>query len=285
MSKSDRQRKRDRKRYAEPSAPGSWRATAARVEANDNHANDNVRPLKVGGVWLTKNQSIRFHAALDRLASVDLEARKAGQVELEKLEAEIADKLDGKRMKALRAEIAELEAGRGGALTVERARDRFGEEGERLRVPRDGLETLANAGSISRRELIAGARFRADLERFDPERGLTPQAIDGARKITRGGDGFAKKRLEAELRIREVHCRIMGVPVNGDAWPLLPQGHPKLVAIKVLEDVAGKGMTMSSLTTNFRVRTRLLVALKSALAVAAEVYEVPLADVDNSQSR
>ncbi|GLK49505.1 hypothetical protein GCM10017620_24780 [Brevundimonas intermedia] len=277
MSKSDRQKKRDRRRHASPSPPGPWkRANAVHVEANDNHANDNAGPLRVGGVWLNISQSNRFHAALNQLASADLDVRRAGQVEMEKLEVEITETLDAKRMKAVRAEIAGLEEGRGGALTIDRARDRFGEEAERLRVSRDGLETLAKAGSISRRELIAGARFRADLEKFDPERGLTPQAIDGTRKITRGGDGYQKKRLEAELRIREIHCRIMGVPVNGDAWPLLPQGHPKLVAIKVLEDVAGKGLTMSALTDNFRVRAKLLAALKTALKVAAEVYEVPL---------
>lgn len=279
MSKSDRKRKRDRKRYDAPSVPGSWkRPSAGSVEANDNHANDNDGPLKVGGVWLTQSQAIRFHAALNQLASADLAAKKSGQSELEQLETEIAQKLDAKRMKALRQEIADLEAGRGGALTIERARDRFGEEGERLRVPRDGLETLANAGSISRRELIAGARFRADLEKIDPERQLTPHAIDGARKITRGGDGYQKKRLEAELRIREVHCRILGVPVDGDAWPLLDAGHPKLEAIRVLEAVAGKGLTMTALTNNFRVRAKLLVALKAGLNAAAAVYGVPVED-------
>lgn len=276
MSKSDRKRKRDRKRYEAPSAPGSWkRPTAGQVEANDNHANDNVSLVKIGDVWLTAGQSARYHEALRKLASASLDQKRAGQASLDALEDEIAEAREAKRMKAVRKEIADLEARRGGALTVEQARDTRGQTSERLRVPRDGLETLASAGSISRRELIAGARFRADLEKIDPERQLTPQAIDGARKITRGGEGFQKKRLEAELRIREVHCRIMGVPVDGDAWPLLDPGHPKLETIRVLEAVAGKGMTMSALTNNFRMRAKLLAFLKAGLNAAAAVYGVP----------
>lgn len=276
MSKSDRKRKRDRKRYEAPSAPGSWkRPTAGKVEANDNHANDNVSLVKIGDLWLTAGQSVRYHEALRKLASASLDQKRDGQTSLDALEDEIAEAREAKRMKAVRKEIADLEARRGGALTVEQARDIRGQTSERLRVPRDGLETLANAGSITRRELIAGARFRADLEKIDPERQLTPQAIDGARKITRGGEGFQKKRLEAELRIREVHCRIMGVPVDGDAWPLLDPGHPKLETIRVLEAVAGKGLTMSALTNNFRMRAKLLAFLKAGLNAAAEVYGVP----------
>jgi len=245
------------------------------VEANDNHANDNVSLVKIGDVWLTAGQSVRYHEALRKLASASLDQKRAGQASLDALEDEIAEAREAKRMKAVRKEIADLEARRGGALTVEQARDTRGQTSERLRVPRDGLETLASAGSISRRELIAGARFRADLEKIDPERQLTPQAIDGARKITRGGEGFQKKRLEAELRIREVHCRIMGVPVDGDAWPLLDPGHPKLETIRVLEAVAGKGLTMTALTNNFRVRAKLLAFLKTGLNAAAAVYGVP----------
>lgn len=247
---------------------GRQKPSAPRViGANDNETNDNAA-IVVRGVTLNASQARRLDAAERLRAQTDIVSRTAGLKAMTELEAEI----EAARAKAIR-EIDEAET-RG--LAERRGDDvaRSEEKDAPLKVTRDGLETMRSTGSISQNLYVAGMRYRLDFERVDAASGLTPPVADGARKHTKGGDGFQKKVLESELRIRAVHRTIAGVPIGGDAMPLLPPSHPINEAIWILDRVAGEGQNLRDLTQSGSVRTRLAAALVRALTAAAKVYEV-----------
>jgi len=268
MSKSDRQKKRAQRRRQGPSAPRV-------IGANDNAprpANDNSEPVVIGGITLSPRQAATYRAALANLASDDLSHRREGGQALIELEAELTAELDARHMIAVKAEIAALERARGGTLRVEKARDRRGEDGEQLRVSRDGLETLLTAKSITTIQHAAGLRYRADYELLDPEKGLTPPTIDQTRKIVRGGDGFAAKRREREEFVRDLEAIIQ----DEDRTFRGPNGRTPVerlgLAVVTLREVAGKGSNIAALSHSGSERVRMADALRLGLDCAAIAY-------------
>ncbi|SFS42471.1 hypothetical protein [Brevundimonas viscosa] len=265
MSKTDRAKKRQQKRarYAKPSLPRV-------VGANDNiaTANDNWSPISIRGVQLTDGQALRLANAEAKLASDDLATRRWGHHMLETLDREIDATLRAREAEANLEELRGLEALRGLDIGVSRQPGTAGAP----RASRDGLETLLTAGSITSTHHAAGLRYRADYELLDPEKGLTPPPIDQSRKIVRGGDGFAEKRAERELFVRDLEAMIQeedpsfrGALGRSDVER---QGR----AVWALREIAGKGSNLLSLSSSGSVRARTSEALMVALDCAAIAY-------------
>lgn len=264
MSKADRQRKREqRKRYAKPSAPRV-------IGANDNIAvaNDNMAPVTIRGVTLTEGQAWRFADAERKLASADLDTRRVGHRMLEALDREVDARLANREADTNLQELRGLEALRGFDIGVST------HEGSRgaPRADRDGLETMLTSKSISRVQHIAGLRFRADYELLDPEKGLTPPPIDQSRKISRGGDGFAEKRTERELFIRDLEKMIQ--EEDRTFRGALGRTEVERVgrAVWALREVAGKGSNLRSLSSNGSTIALISQALIVGLDCAAIAY-------------
>ncbi|MNR04032.1 hypothetical protein D3C85_1199600 [compost metagenome] len=140
------------------------------------------------------------------------------------------------------------------------------------RASRDGLETLLTAGSITRTQHAAGLRYRDDYELLDPEKGLTPPSIDQARKITRGGDGFAQKRREREEFVRDLEAMIQ--EEDRTFRGALGRSDVERVgrAVWALREIAGKGANLVSLSRSGSVQVRTSEALLVALDCAAIAY-------------
>lgn len=265
MSKADRAKKRQQKRYAKPSLPRV-------IGANDNIAvaNDNAPPLMIRGVRLTDSQALRFMAAEAKVASTDLDQQRDGQRMFRMLEQEIETRISARDVEANLEELRGLEALRGldiGVSTHEKARGA-------PRASRDGLETLLTAGSITRTQHAAGLRYRADYELLDPERGLTPPALDPnlRGKVTRGGDGFAEKRREREEFVRDLEAMIQ--EEDRTFRGALGRTHVERLgrAVWALREVAGKGANLVGLSTSGSVQVRTSQALLVALDCAAIAY-------------
>jgi len=269
MSKADRAKKREqRKRYAKPSTPRA-------IGANDNieAANDNTAPVSIRGVRLTDSQALRFVAAEAKVASPDLDQQRDGQRMFRALDAEIDARILERDAKENLEELRSLEALRGldiGVSDHEKARGA-------PRASRDGLETLLTAGSITRTQHAAGILYRADYERIDPEKQLTPPQLDPEKiNVVRGGDGWDQKRREIEERVFGIHLMICGVaaPTKDErrAMPRLPMGHPAARAIHALNEVAGKGSNIRDLANGGSARARIRDDLEFALDACAITY-------------
>lgn len=271
---------KQRKKRAARQGPSLPRA----IGANDNigTANDNEL-ISVGGVVLTKKLSAAFRLAEANLASPDLGRRREGSQALTEIGLAVEAECDAKHMNAVWREIGELENRRGGSVSIEQVRDNRGKEGERYVVSRDGLATLMSAKAfgpdeaVAKRLYAAAQRYRADYERVDPGKGLTPPTLLRETGGGGGGEGYANKIAESWGRIRTVHLLIAGIepsldPARRPSMPTLPAGHPIMQAIYVLEEVAGKGSNLRDLTASGSVRARLSKALILALGVCAVVY-------------
>lgn len=265
MSKTDRAKKRQQKRarYAKPSAPRV-------IGANDNiaTANDNAPPVTIRGVQLTEGQQYRMQVAEERIASSDLANRRLGHLMLEALDREIDTRISEAKARDDLEELRGLEALRGLEIGVSKQSGSAGAP----RASRDGLETLLTSGSITTSQHAAGLRYRADYELLDPEKGLTPPPIDQSRKIVRGGDGFAEKRAERELFVRDLEAMIQeedpsfrGALGRSDVERL---GR----SVWALREIAGKGSNLLSLSTSGSVQKRTSEALLIALGCAAIAY-------------
>lgn len=264
MSKSDRAKKRQtRKRYAKPSLPRT-------IGANDNIAvaNDNMAPVTIRGVTLTDSQAIRFMTAEAKIASRDLGTQRDGHEMLDKLDREIDARLAATAAERDLEELRGLEALRGLTIGVSKHEGAKGAP----RASRDGLETLLTAGSITNVQHAAGLRYRADYELLDPEKGLTPPSLDQTRKIVRGGEGFAEKRAERELFVRDLESMIQEEdPTFRGA---LGRSDVERIgrAVWALREVAGKGSNLVSLSNSGSVQVRTSEALQIALDCAAIAY-------------
>lgn len=270
MSKLSKQKARLRKgRYAKPSLPRV-------IGANDNHpaaVNDNAAPVMIRGVRLTEGQARRFAAAQDQLASPRLDVQRAGHRTMEALEQEIEAKQTAHDVEAALGERRDLEALRGYAIGKSKVEGAVGAP----RIARDGLETLLTAGSITRTQHAAGMLYRADYERIDPEKMLTPPQLDPEKlNVVRGGDGWDHKRREIEERVFGIHLMICGVDAPTEterrALPRLPAGHPAMRAIHALTEIAGKGQNLSDLTSSGSVKARIREDLIFALEACAIAY-------------
>jgi len=258
---SARQRK---KRQARASAPRI-------IVANDNGAgiaNDNGS-LTVSGQTLTEGQARRFRQAVQAEASPDLRQRREGREAMLRLEEEIAAAQQAIRVANDIAETVGLEALRGSQIETS---DRKEHEGRKRIASRDGLETLMTTRSLSPNQYAAGLRFRTDYELLDPEKGLTPPAIDQSRNITRGGEGWAAKRTERELFVRDLEKLIQ----EEDRTFKGANGRTAVErtgrAVWALREIAGKGSNLRSLTNSGSVQASISVALILALDCAAVAY-------------
>lgn len=270
MSKQSKQRARLRKgRYAKPSAPRM-------IGANDNHpaaVNDNAAPVMIRGVRLTENQAYRMQVAEGRIASDDLANQRLGHRMLEALEQEIDARLTANEVDAALDERRGLEALRGYSIDKSQVEGAVGAP----RIARDGLETLLTANSISRTQHAAGLLYRADYERIDPEKMLTPPQLDPEKlNVVRGGDGWDTKRREIEERVFGIHLMICGVDAPTEterrALPRLPAGHPAVRAIHALTEIAGKGANLGDMTASGSVKARIREDLIFALDACAISY-------------
>lgn len=274
MSKTDRKKKRQR--YAKPSLPRV-------IGANDNIAvaNDNMAPVTIRGVTLTDNQAIRFVDAEAKIANPDLTVQRVGHRMLEALDREIDARLADRAAADGLEELRGLEALRG---TLIETADIEGAQGA-PRIGRDGLEALLTAKSISRTQHAAGLRFRADYERVDPERKLTPPTLLREGKArSGGGEGYDDKIAESWGRMRSIFLMIAGVPMKiaqskGDEFtrpvmPSLPAEHPAMRSIHALNEVAGKGSSIRQMAPGSRTRTRIRDDLEFALDTCVLVYGV-----------
>jgi hypothetical protein len=270
MSKHSRQKARIRKgRYAKPSPPRM-------IGANDNHpaaVNDNAAPVTIRGVKLTQGQAYRFAKAQDDLASESLETRRAGHRALELLDAELGAKVLADNVGDALEERRGLEALRGIVIDKSNVEGAVGAP----RIARDGLETLLTANSISRTQHAAGLLYRADYERIDPEKMLTPPQLDPEKlNVVRGGDGWDHKRREIEERVFGIHLMICGVDAPTEterrALPRLPANHPAMRAIHALVEIAGKGENIREMAAGSRTRARIRDDLEFALDACAIAY-------------
>ncbi|MGI4818650.1 MAG: hypothetical protein ACRYFE_09020 [Janthinobacterium lividum] len=264
MSKADRARKRQTKRFAKPSMPRV-------IGANDNIevANDNAPPVMLNGVRLTERQAYRFMIADQKCSARDLDQQRDGLRMMRALEAELHARELDKAAKVNLDELRGLEALRGLKIGVS---DHDKAKGA-PRASRDGLETLLTAGSIDRTQHAAGLRYRADYELLDPEKGLTPPTLDPAqRNITRGGEGFALKRRQREEFVRDLEAMIQ----EEDRTFRGSLGRTDVErlgrAVWVLREVAGKGANLRSLSNSGSVITAAGESLRDALDCAAIAY-------------
>lgn len=266
MSKADRRKKRQR--YAKPSLPRI-------IGANDNIAvaNDNMAPVTIRGVTLTEGQAWRFADAERRIADPDLAVQRSGHRMLEALDAELDARIADRAAAADLEELRGLEALRG--LTIGTSKHEASKGAPR--ASRDGLETLLTAGSITRTQHAAGLLYRADYERIDPEKMLTPPQLDPEKlNVVRGGDGWDHKRREIEERVFGIHLMICGVDAPTEterrAMPRLPVGHPAMRATHALVEIAGKGSNLGDMTNSGSVKARFREDLIFALDACAIVY-------------
>jgi len=258
---SARQRK---KRQARASAPRM-------IGANDNGAgtaNDN-EALVISGTRLNESQARRFRQAVLAVASPDLRQRREGREAMLRLEEEIEAAQQAIRVANDIAETVELESLRGSQIETS---DRKEHEGRKRIASRDGLETLMTARSLSANQFAAGLRFRTDYELLDPEKGLTPPALDQTRNITRGGEGWAKKRTQRELFVRDLEKLIQ----EEDRTFKGPNGRTAVErtgrAVWALREIAGKGSNLRSLSNSGSVQRSISEALVLALDCAALAY-------------
>jgi hypothetical protein len=119
--------------------------------------------------------------------------------------------------------------------------------------------------------------YRADYERIDPEKMLTPPQLDPEKvSVVRGGDGWDHKRREIEERVFGIHLMICGVDAptatERRALPRLPAGHPAVRAILALTEIAGKGANIRDMANSGGVRARIRGDLEFALDACAIVY-------------
>lgn len=186
-----------------------------------------------------------------------------------RLEAEIAGAHHTARVANDIAETVALENLRGSDIETS---DRKEHEGRKRIASRDGLETLLTSHSITTTQHAAGLRFRTDYELLDPEKGLTPPAIDQTRKITRGGEGWAAKRAERELFVRDLERMIQAEDrtfrgANGRT-AVERTGR----AVWALREIAGKGSNLRSLSNSGSVQKATSDALILGLDCAAIAY-------------
>jgi hypothetical protein len=308
-SKAERRRQKQANRKQSPSAP---RVIGA--NDNLQHGNDNDCVSVGGVALNAKLSAAYRKAVVDveavlvdadgetiRLASgdptPDIGRRREGHQALMEIEMAITEHLDAERMQAVRQEISALEKRRGSELTETRLRDRRGQEGVEYRVKRDGLSTLSIARtdrstnqrippSLTKTQATAGLYYRTDYERIDPERVLTPPTLlrDGKTRAG-GGEGFDKKVAESWQRVRTIHLLIAGLPLEvarrtgGEEYtrpnmPNLPASHPAMRAILALNEIAGKGASISDLVTGGHARAKMLHDLITALRACQIVYAV-----------
>jgi hypothetical protein len=241
------------------------------IGANDNGAgiaNDNGS-LTVSGQTLTEGQARRFRQAVQAEASPDLRQRREGREAMLRLEEEIAAAQQAIRVANDIAETVGLEALRGSQIETS---DRKEHEGRKRIASRDGLETLMTTRSLSPNQYAAGLRFRTDYELLDPEKGLTPPAIDQSRNITRGGEGWAAKRTERELFVRDLEKLIQEEDrtFKGANGRTAVQRTGR--AVWALREIAGKGSNLRSLSNSGSVQASISAALVLALDCAAVAY-------------
>jgi hypothetical protein len=281
MSKSDRQKKRSQRGRQKPSSP-----RPIGLGANDNAVNDNRAPVVIRGVTLTVNQAHRLEVAEARLTSTDAGLQRAGRDGMAALNAEIDRAIASREREDAEREMQELAAGRGDTYSRGSGADAT------LSIRRDGLETLAakrkrpdgtEVSAITSNQYAAGLRYRADYERLDPERKLTPPSPDSIKGPSHGGEGWDAKLREAHDRMIRVRLMIAGVDINpswtpGDftraAMPRFSEGHPVTRAVKALDDVAGKGKNIREMASGGRARARLVDDLTFALDACAIVYDL-----------
>lgn len=270
MSKTDRAKKRLRKgRFAKPSLPRV-------IGANDNHpaaVNDNAAPVSIRGVKLTDGQARRFAKAMEDIGDPNIETQRAGHRVLEALDREIDAKRTAEDVDAGIAERHGLEALRGYEIGKSKIEGAVGAP----HLSRDGLETLLTAKSITKTQHAAGMLYRADYERIDPEKMLTPPQLDPEKvRVAHGGDNWDRKRREIEDRVFGIHLMICGVDAptatERRALPRFPAGHPAMRAIHALTEIAGKGANLADLTSSGSVKARIREDLIFALDACAIVY-------------
>lgn len=267
MSKADRAKKRlQRKAYAQPSRPRV-------IGANDNHVNDNDEVVVIGGVELTQNQAVNYRNACAKLSSKDISVQRVGHRMMMELEVQIRGRIEARETEDAIETKRRLEELRGFTIGKSKVEGAAG----KAQVQRDGLETLRKAASIGTTQHAAGMLYRADYERIDPEKGLTPPALDATRvQAGHGGDNWCRKRREIEERVFAIHLSICGVepPRDGQrrALPNLPGSHPAMRSIRALVEVAGKGRPLSDLASSGSSRARLRQDLIFGLDACAIFY-------------
>ncbi len=264
MSKMSKQKARARRKtYAKPSLPRA-------IGANDNQqaaGNDNA-PRMIRGHELTDGQRIRFARAEEMIAATSLDTRREGHRMMDVLDREIEAALAGKSAATDLEELRGLEALRGLDIGIS---NRDGTKGA-PRAQRDGLETLLTSKSITSTQHVAGMYFRADFELLDPEKGLTPPPIDQTRRIVRGGEGFAAKRTERELFIRDLEALIQEEDRTCRGANGVTEVERVGWKVWTLREVAGKGSNLRQLSGSGSVIARMTDALSDALDCAAIAY-------------
>lgn len=277
MSKLSKAKARARKgRFQKPSLPRV-------IGANDNHpaaSNDNTAPVSIRGVKLTDGQARRFAKAMEDIGDPNLETQRAGHQVLETLDREIEAKRTADDVAAAMVEREGLEALRGYVVGKSKIEGAVGVE----RIARDGLETLTAVRidrktneeippALDRIQAVAAYRYRADYEKIDPEKKLSPQTLFNTDIVpVRGGDHWADKRREIERRVWSIQAMICGLSPDAKALPALPPKHPDMRAIEALNQIAGKGRNLGELSSSGSVRMRMLEDLKHGLEAAAIVY-------------
>ena len=218
---------------------------------------------------LSPDQEKRARRANERLSSEDARKVTAARNELLLIAEEVKNRVEAYRRAGDNAEMEALEALRGGVF-VGPGRN---EPPDRKRIAsRDGLETLLTAKSITHTQHAAGLRYRTDYEMLDPERGLTPPPIDQSRNITRGGEGWAQKKLERELFVRDLEKMIQ----EEDRTFRGANGRTAVErtgrAVWALREIAGKGSNLRQLSNSGSVIARTTEGLILALDCAAIAY-------------
>lgn len=279
MSKTDKARKRQQRAKASP--PGRFGRKP--VEANDNHANDNEAPVVLNGVELTGARAVRYSVALARIECPHPNLQCSGHQMMAEIERELAEMAERRQVEAGLEETRRLEALRGNDITASRIQGAK----DAPEVSRDGLKSLTrpywcpvlkkdrypiDPGSTTYAALL---RYRADYERMDPERGLTPPAIDPAHiRSGHGGANWEGKRRESARRVFCIHLMICGIQPSpsgkGESMPVLPRSHPAARAIRALEEIAGRGRLIRDMSSSGSVRTR----IKEDLIRAADTCEI-----------
>lgn len=253
---------------AKPSPPRKIGAVNDNAPGESLTANDDRRTV-LDPDPLTRDQLKRLAKAERKMASPDPQVRAAGRRDVLQIERQREHRREIIARQRERAETRALEEARGSVIEVSERPEHKG----RIRVvSRDGLELVYREQQISRAQLVAGERYRADYELTDPLRSLAPAPLDGARKISGGGEGFAKRVAMASKRVLEIEALIQADDPTykgpNAVRPLSRIGR----AVVALRAVAGEGRTVRDVAGGGSGVGPTLAALDMALEVCVAHY-------------
>lgn len=174
----------------------------------------------VSGAMLTPTQEQLWRAANNDLGADDFHRRRRAHDALRLIEGQIGEAQAAEAVRRGVKETVALARARGEKVEISSGR----ETRERVRISsRDGLETLATAGTITVSQYRAGLVYRDLYEATDPERNLRSQMASptfigaGGKSAPGTAEAWAERRLRFTRSIATLEDKIRTLDRNGRA--------------------------------------------------------------------